>query len=214
MTTERHHILEMLAEKKINPEEAEQLLGAIRPARSRVGDWLFRPLERLQTRTAVAIAISTGLLQLLVSRLQIRFDGALDVHLSTAVVPLPTALLDLVLAWLLVAAIFWGAARLVAKQGRLVDFVAAVGVARIPLIVAGAITGVARPGIEGALAGEPSAGLIVFSLVSLLFVAWFVALLVTGLRTASGLRGMKLGLTAAISIVVAELGTMLLLRFL
>lgn len=213
MTMGRQRILEMLAEKKITVEEAEELLAAIRPRRP-VQGWLLRPLERFDTRTALVVSAVTAVLQLLVSRLNVRFDGALDAHLSPVEVSWPTALLDLALAWPLVALVFWAAALLVARQGRFVDFLAGVGVARIPLVATGAIAGALRSALLPVQAGQLNPAIVIFGLVSVVLVVWFVALLVSGLRTASGLGGVKLGLTTFGAIILAEAGTKLLLAIL
>ncbi len=211
MTTTRKRILEMLASGRITAEEADRLLGAQRRSAHGLWSWLFRPLERLDTRAALLIAGGIALLQLLVSRLHVRFDGALDSHLVEVSVPWSDALLDLALAWPLTALILWGTTWLAGRRGRYVDFLGAVGLARAPLIAGGAITGAFSHVFEGAASGTLTPTLLIVSLAILPLIAWFIALLVTGIRTASGLRGMRLGVTATCGILAAELITKLLL---
>lgn len=203
MNAERTRILEMVAEGKMSAENADRLLQAIRK-RPTVWQWLFRPLEVLETRTALLVSAGVAGLQLLASRLPLRFDGALDLHGTQAPAPWPTSLIELAVTWPLVALIFWGAARLVARQGRFVDFLAAVGIARLPLILAAGMLGVFHPTFEEAAGGQPGTLAMVLALLLVPIVVWFIALLVTGFRTASGLRGAKLTLTTIGVLIVAE----------
>ncbi|AKU92684.1 SHOCT-like domain-containing protein [Vulgatibacter incomptus] len=197
MNAPRLRILEMLAAGQINPTEAEQLLEAIRAPRGSVWTWLFRPIERLETGVALGAASVGAGLQLLVARLlEIRFDGVLDIHLAKPPVTWSVALVDLALGWPLTALVFVAAARLFARQVRIVDALALVGIARIPLVAAGALVGA----LHGASRGADSAA----NLGTLVLFAWSVALLVTGLGAASGLRGGKLALAVIAAIAVAE----------
>lgn len=52
MNAERIRILEMVADGKISADDADQLLQAIRKPRPSLWQWLFHPLELLETRTA------------------------------------------------------------------------------------------------------------------------------------------------------------------
>ena len=132
--------------------------------------------------------------------------------MGSAAVPWGTALYEQLLAWPVTALVFWAIARPVAGQGRFVDFFAAVGVARLPLLPMAAILLATRDASAQALAGllegqMPSVGFVAMTLASVPFAVWFVALLVTGLRTASGLRGGKLAWVAVGAIVAAEILT-------
>ena len=209
MNVARNRILEMLSAGKISPDEAEQLLAAVRGPSGSFWSWIFHPMERLQTPVAIALAVAAAAMQLVISLLlHVRFYGALDSQPARGDVGWDAALIDLAVAWPLTALIFFAAARLLAKQGRFVDLLAMVGVARLPLLAAGAIGGANREMLfgaaEGAARGESQTGLIVFGLGVTVLVAWFVTLLVTGLRTASGLRGGRLAFAFVAALVVAE----------
>lgn len=213
MSGSQKRVLEMLSEGRITAEEAEELLGAMAP-RQRATDWLFRPMERLRPGQALLAAAVVAILQLGVSRLGVRFDGALDMHTGLPPVGWGTALLELALSWPLTAFLLFLVAWPIARGGRFVDLLAAVGVARLPNVVSGALAGAFGGELRGMAEGEVSAAALLLSLAVLLFACWFVALLVTGIRTAMGLRGGKLALASVLGIVVAETLTKLALALL
>jgi len=207
----RNHILEMLSSGRISSDEADRLLRAL-ARRHSLWAWLFRPLEQLETRFAVLAAFVTALLQLAVALLlHVRFDGALDSHVTGARVAFTPAILDLAVAWPLTALVFFAVSRLFARQGRFVDLLAGVGIARLPLVAAGVITGSFRGVFLDAASGTVGPALVAVSLALVPLVVWFVALLVMGLRAASGLRAGKLALASVTAIVVAEVISKVLL---
>lgn len=205
MSTARDRILEMLSAGTITARDAEELLRALGGRKTPFSDWLFHPMTKLETSQALALAAATALLQLLVSSLlQIRFDGALDLHQAGETVPWSTALLDLALGWPVTALILFAVARPIAGQGRLVDFFSAVGVARLPNVAGGVLLWVSREFLFGPPPVPLSVGSIALSLSVLLLGVWFAALLVSGLRAAAGLRGGKLALASIVGLVAAE----------
>jgi len=214
MKADRTRILEMVAAGELSPADADRLLAAAARPRPPLARWLFQPMEILPTGRALAIGAAAALAGALVSvLLGVRFDGALDAH-GPAPDPVPPvdAIVDLVLVWPVTALICWGVARLFTRQGRLVDFLAAVGVARAGWLILGLLIGtVGRAVDDGALLSVGPAELI-FALALVLPVsAWAIALLVTGFRTASGLRGVRLAVGAVIALVLAEAITKLAL---
>lgn len=209
MNAARNRILEMLSAGKISPDEAEQLLAAVRGPNESFWSWIFRPMDRLQTPVATSIAVAGATMQLAIALLlHVRFYGALDSQPARGSVGWTAALVDLAVAWPITALIFFAAARLFARQGRFVDLLAMVGVARLPLLAAGAIAGANRELLfsvaELAAKGQTPAVVIVIGLGAAVLSAWFITLLVTGLRTASGLRGGRLALAFLAALVVAE----------
>lgn len=215
MSATRHRILEMLHSGQIDVDEAEALLAALRRPRTPFWQWIVHPLERLPATQALVATGALALAQLAVALLlYVRFDGALDVHPTLAPVSWASALLDLGVSLPLLAVVFLIASRLVGRQGRWIDCLNAAGIARLPLIIAGAMAGAIRGALFGAKAGEPSLLVIVFSVLSLVWLAWFLTLLVTGLRAVSGLRGAKLALTSIGTILVAEVASKALLSVL
>jgi hypothetical protein len=208
MSAARIRILEMLSSGQITTDEAEALLLALRRPRTSLWQWIVHPLEKLQARQALLAAGVFALLQLAISLfLYVRFDGALDVHPTLAPISWVAALLDLGVALPMPAVVFLVAARLVGKQGRWIDCLSAVGIARLPLLLAGAMAGGLRETLHGVQEGGAGLLVIAFSVLSLVLLAWFLTLLVTGLRAVSDLRGGKLALTSVGAVLVAEVAS-------
>ena len=205
MNAERQRILELVAAGSITPEEAEQLREAVRAPKPPLAKWLFQPLELLSTQKTLLAGSVAAAAGVALGLLHIRFDGALDMHVAREPVPVGQALIDHLLAWPLTALVFFLAARLVARQGRYVDFLAAVGVARIPLILAGLIGAASAPATLAAAQGTLSPVVLITGILMLPLLAWMIVLLVTGMRTAAGLRGVRLALASAGAIVAAEI---------
>lgn len=154
------------------------------------------------------------LVQLGLSFARVRFDGALDSHpAGPAGVSLGAALLDAVVSWPLTAAVFWLGALVVARQGRFVDFLGAVGVARMPMVFSGAVLALVEAYLPITRPGpHHGAGIAVLTALSLPCIVWFFALLFQGFRTASGLRGPRVGVSFVVVLVVAEFVSKLVLR--
>jgi len=211
MNAERQRILEMVASGSITPEEAEQLLEAVRTPKQPIAKWLFQPLELLTTQKALLVAAAAASASVALGFFQIRYDGALDMHVAREPVAAGQSLIDLLLAWPFTALVFFAVARLVGRQGRYVDFLAAVGLARIPLVLAGLIGAATAEATLAAVEGRVSPAMLVSAMLMLPLVAWTIALLVTGMRTAAGLRGGRLALASVVAIVLAETLTKLAL---
>jgi hypothetical protein len=207
MTTTKEQVLEMVSAGKISAAEGEELLGAMqtppRPAWRRLID-PFDGLGAAQSLLLGALGAAGGIL---LSRWHVRFDGALDVHVGPALIPLPTAVLDQLVAWPLLAVILWATAWAVARRGRAIDFFGSVGVARLPLLAIGIVGGALRDQLPmntsqiGSVSPIPLIILVVFTLPA---VVWMLMLLFHGFRTASGLSRPKVGLPFAVAVVVAE----------
>lgn len=214
MSGAKERILEMLSSGTITAKEADELLAALHGPKEHGLDWLFQPMKRLKTEHALALAGGAAMLQLAVSRLQIRFDGALDMHTVRDAVPWSAAIGDLVLAWPITALLLFVVTWPIARQGRAVDFLAAVGVARIPLIASGALAAAFRDLLFVSAEGAHSVGSVAVVLAIVLLAVWHVALLVTGTRVVAGLRGGKLALAMVLGLVVAETLTKVALAYL
>ena len=151
-----------------------------------------------------------------------RWDGFLDLH-TGGEVSLLEAALDQVVAWPLAAVLLWLVARFFNKGARLVDFLSMLGVARVLQLITGPLLVVLSPPAEvmedlGAIAmSDPMSamrmmtGMIPMLVVSVLMIAWFVTLLVFGVRYASGLRRGKLVGAVLLGFLVAEVVSKLVL---
>lgn len=209
MTAERERILESVARGELSPDQADALLKSLSSPRAPRWKWLFSPLELVSTRAALIASSLVAVGALVLSRFSIHLDGALDTHLGSGPVPPAIAALELIVSWPLVALVFWATSRLIAKQGRYVDFLNAVGLARVPLIV----SAVALVFFADVMPRTPEQALeqgrlvysVVFGLVfAVPLMIWFITLLVMGFREASGLRGIRLALSFLAALIAAE----------
>jgi hypothetical protein len=147
---------------------------------------------------------------LLVSRLGVRFDGFLDLHVSGQRVPLGTAVSDQFVAVPLSAGVAWLVARPFRSQAQVVDLLVAIGVARIPTVLGAPIIAVLTPDpariaelVKNPMA--PSPLLLLIAALAMPIVAWHITLLVFGLRHATGLRGGRLAAAVVSTIIAAEI---------
>jgi hypothetical protein len=145
----------------------------------------------------------------------IHFDGALDLHISSQPVGLFEALTEQVVAWGLISVLFWLSSLVLARQGRVVDFFVNVGIARIPLVMLGAILSlvVEEPNevLHMAFSNPLHPMLWVVVVIGMAFVGWFFVLLYNGFKTASGLAGGRLVGAFVWTLIVAEIGSKILL---
>lgn len=224
MTTHEERIDNMIATGRVSREEGERLRAAIDPEQAPAKRWtkVLDPVAHLPTGVAlIASGAFAAFGVVLGTTLGIRFDGALDAHVGGPPVAMGTAVIEQLLAWPLMAAIAYAAARLAgAKSGtRPVDMLSAVGVARLPLALSGVLSLLLMP----KLPADPDAAikaltegsglirtLLVAGLTLPLIVLFFV-LLVRGYRTASGLSGSRLAISAIGFILVAEVVSKLVL---
>ena len=177
----------------VAPDEGARLLAAMSeaPARSRL--WLLvDPFDRFGGGTAAIAGAIISVLGIAVSRLGVRFDGFLDLHVDRAVVPpFRVALSDQLVAWLLPAVCFWAYARVFTRHVRLVDFVGKTGLARLPTLI-GALVLVPLMPEHLAVPPEITPALLAVALVAVVFGVANVTLLYYGFKNASGLTGAKL----------------------
>jgi hypothetical protein len=196
-------VLELLARGQITGDEADSLLANMRSQR---GTWhrFTHPFERLRLGYAWLLGCGAAVCGLLLGELGIRFDGGLDLHLRASAVPWSARLGDLVASFPVFAAVFWIGLRTMTKQVRLIDVIAAVGLARVSYMPTAALLALigAPPSNDGHASPIQTAGL---ALVALFGLVWLVTWLCTGIRAASGLTGTKFSVAFVSLTLVAEL---------
>jgi hypothetical protein len=208
MTPYETRIRALVTSGQISEAEGERLVGALEGRR----DWwrvLINPFDRLSTSAIWIIALVTVAASLALSRLGIRFDGALDLHHPGSTPPWSVAVAEQAVAVGLTAAVAWLASLAATRRGRLVDFVMSVGAARAPLILVALsahwflppATELRAMLLEGR---SPGLGLLVISLVNSVFFFWVLAVLYRGFVVSSGLTGPKAALVFGLVIIVAE----------
>jgi hypothetical protein len=196
----------------VAPEEGERLLAAIarEPVRSPI--WvLVNPFDRFGGGVAVAIGVVVSALSVWVTRLGIRFDGFLDLHVAHAHLPdLRISVIEQLAAWVLPAFLFWAYARAVARHVRPIDFLGMIGLARLPLLLAALPIAL----LSADVSGQPTK--LTPALLAIIFIVfgcvpWNITLLYQGFKNASGLRGPKLVGGMIAMVVVAEAASKLVL---
>ncbi len=233
----RQKVLDMIAAGQITPEEGEKLLASMdTEKKASVWTWLFNPLEALGTGGAVAVAlVISGASALLGKLADVRFDGVFDIHVPLEIplgelagqfgqetigaaseVTWLVAVADQLVSWPLFAVVAWLLSLAFVRQGRLVDFIAATGVARVPLFFAAVVTRSLFPVLVGEARSLADAALelAVIGLATIPLVIWFAVAAYRGFKTASGAAGWKVIVSFIIAAIASEtIGKILLYVF-
>ncbi len=200
MTSTEERIKEIARARAIPEAEAAELLAAVRrePRATR------NPFERWSGEVTTAVGVVVALGGLATSRLGVRYDGALDMHIVAPPVPRGTAIADEVVAFGLVAVVMWAVARAVTKHVRFVDVLGAVGASRLPAVLAAAPLALLVRQIPMP-PGKPNAAVYLVALLALVAVGAQVWSLVLGFRTATGLQGGRLAKVFIGALLAAEI---------
>jgi hypothetical protein len=209
MNSEQDRILEMVKQGTISTTEADKLIHALGAQRRSVLGVLWGPFTRLDTATGLVLGGLVGAASVAAGGLLgVRFDGAIDVHVGGGPVSFGVAVLEQVLGWGLFAVVLWAAAWAAGRRGRLVDFVVAVGLSRLPLLLLGLVSAWLVPDPAELMRRVEQSPfdplLLVVAAVSLPPIVWCFVWLVQGYRTASGLTGGRLVLSFILAVIVAE----------
>ena len=112
------------------------------------------------------------------------------------------------MAWPFTALVFWALALVTRQRGRLQDVLGFVGAARLPYLLAALV--VAAVGGRASAVDSPGSALLIGLSVTPLLI-WMCWLLFHGLRVATGGRGARLALTFFAALLLAEVGSKLIL---
>lgn len=184
---------------------------------------LIKPFDKYQERHliivgSIATIIGVGITFLLGGR----FDGALDFHLGSNVT-VQQAISDTAINIFCLVMLLYIAAKYLNTKTRLVDIISTVIIARIPLYfialfsIGGKVQAASSDLLQGLTSENiqnfqdtiPKESLVVimlFALVTLIFVIWSIALMYNGYKTASNAKGKK----AIVLFIVALLGAELI----
>lgn len=220
MTTPSERIRGLVQKGALPADDAGELLAAIGDAAPPTWvELLVNPFERFDAARLCLVGLGGALAGVAISRLGVRFDGFLDLHETRAGFGLGTSLLDALSAWLPAAVVFWLVSLAAARQGRFIDFLALIGVARLPLVAFALpiawISKVAPVSVPSP--GQvPALGIGVLAIVScaLASLAWSLTLAYRGFGTASGLRGPRRIVAFVTALVLAEAASKLALHLL
>jgi hypothetical protein len=204
-------VLEMVRAGTITREEGGRLIDALqtKPARWKM---IYNPFDQVSTQMLWAAAIVVTAASFAVARLGVRFDGTLDLHPIAMPVPWRFALLDAASAIGVTTLVFWLVSLIVARQGRLLDFVLCISAARLPNVLLGVLIPSLLPPSDVLLA-EATAGIVnirvlVISLALMMpGLIWLITWLFTAFKTSSGLKGVSLGIAFPVALIVSEIGS-------
>jgi hypothetical protein len=206
MISAEERIKELALAQSMDAADAERLLDAVRPC-ARTGERrsvLANPFDRWSGETTSLIGALLALAGLATSRLGVRYDGALDLHVSPGAVPMGVAVLDQLLAVGLTSLVMWGVARLVSRA-RFVDVLGAVGVSRAPAVLIAVPLALLVPLLPHDYTKTNLPVVLAIALLGLAGVVAQVWILVLGFRTATGARGGRLASALIGGLFAAEL---------
>jgi len=210
MTGHDARVQGLVNDGRISPDEGERLRRALR-GQSLASTIVRNPVEYLRPRWAWILAMSVVAASLAVSRLGVRFDGALDMHPVAGVPAWSRTVADQIAAIGCTAVVFWLVSLVVARQGRLQDFVTAVAAARVPMALAGLWGGTFLPGpqemLRYAQAGRVPPLVFLASVATLPLLIWFGVWLYRGFSHSAGITGARAGVAFTVAVVVAEVAS-------
>ena len=207
MTGPDARVRDLVAGGRITVEEGERLRLALRGTGG-VPRIVRNPVEYLRPLHATLLAVAVVAASLAVSQLGVRFDGAFDMHRVAGVPSWRTALVDQAVAVPLTACILWITSLVVRRQGRVQDFLVAVAVSRLPLVLVALWALVMLPApaelMRQAVSGQVSIRVMIGAVSSLPFTVWKFVWLYRGFAMSAGMRGPRAGISFVVAVVVAE----------
>ena len=177
----------------------------------KLSTWLFNPFLFVGGERILLIGLIIAAVHIPIGYfLNVRFDGAIDMHLVPTDVGLLTPVIDVLIAWLSMAGCMFAAAKLFQSPMRLIDIAGAVLVARIPLLLSIGPVLLLEPDFQSIeellnLQGSELYQLAALSVISLLFLIWFFVLLFNAFKINSNLKGARLWVGFIGSAIIAEI---------
>jgi len=177
----------------------------------KLSTWVFNPFLFVGGERILLIGLIIAAVHIPIGYfLNVRFDGAIDMHLVPTDVGLLTPVIDVLIAWLSMAGCMFAAAKLFQSPMRLIDIAGAVLVARIPLLLSIGPVLLLEPDFQSIeellnLQGSELYQLAALSVISLLFLIWFFVLLFNAFKINSNLKGARLWVGFIGSAIIAEI---------
>jgi hypothetical protein len=211
MSSAEDRIRELAKKSAIDEPEAARLLAAVRSTPLDRGAARWNPFERWSGERTALAGVAIALVAIAMARLDVRTDGALDLH-RAASVSFRTAVIDQVAAFPLTAVVHWAIARALTPKVRFVDVLGAVGLARAPAVIAMPVLAVLAPAPSPATFAQPL--VLVAALFAVMGLGFHIFALVLGFRTATGFRGGRLTLAFLGALLAGEVASKVFLHFL
>ncbi len=175
--------------------------------------WLFNPFMYIAGTKALIIGLAAMLAAAVIGYYsKTHFDGVLDAHTGHSS-PMWFYLEDALVDWSLPVVIFYIAGRIFSKSSiRLIDVAGTLALARWVMLfpaIAGFVFYMPAPNqpvsMEEMMKPAMSGPVIVFGLLSLLFVIWMVALMYNAFTTSCNLKGGKAVWIFVVGLLVSEI---------
>lgn len=188
--------------------------------RKSLATWLFNPFLFLGGEKLLMAGIAVMALHIPMAKIfNIRFGGALDMHVGHVSPALIVIITDILIAWLIMSLILYAAALCFKARIRLIDIVGAVAIARLPLLLSSIPVYFTAPDIEApeevlALQGSELGWLVTGIVLTLPLIVWFFFLLFNAFKVNSYLKGWKLGVGFTAGVIVAEIISLILNNYL
>jgi len=175
--------------------------------------WLFNPFIYIAGFPAMLAGLVIMILTSVVAFYgKIHFDGAIDLHVG-AVTPYWLYLAEPLLAWIIVAVVFYFTALILSKSRiRIVDFLGTTALARAAMLP-GALIALLPP-IQNLSPENMTPAMLGTSLFLLLPAIWLVALLYNAFTMSANLKGGKAILGFILGLLTAEVTSKMALHYL
>jgi len=189
----------------------------LRDDKKKLSTWLFNPFLFVGGERILLIGLIIAAVHIPIGYfLNVRFDGAIDMHISFDVSLLQVTT-DVIIAWLSMAVSFYAVAKLFKAPARFIDIAGATALARLPLllsVIPGYLFVPDAATVEEILAleGIDFYLLIAGSVIIMAFVIWFFIVLFNAFKINSNLKGRKLATGFILGVLVAEIVSLLLIR--
>ena len=180
--------------------------------------WIINPFTHIAGGKALIIGLFIQLLAVFIGNMKkVHFDGALDMHAGPEFTLLQDFLLWGISIVSLILVLYIGGL-ILAKNFRFIDLAGTVLLARTPLVISMITTFFVKIPSAEAIMTNPlivmTIPFLIFSILSLVLMIWFIALLYNAYKVSVGLPTDKAVISFIISIVIAEIISKLLINYL
>lgn len=171
---------------------------------------IFKPFTRIAGWQAFILGlVFVALSGVIGTYAQVLFDGVLDAHITDQAVGFKTSFVLLGIDIVCITVVMYLAGMIISKQTRMIDILGTMTLARAPMLLL-AIAGLFVTPISGAeimqnpmvIFGDPL--FILFTLLAILLVVWFVALMYNAFKVSTGEKGGRLIAAFIIGLILAE----------
>ena len=178
---------------------------------------LFKPFEKYSEKTLLPIGVFFTLLGSFFAYVfNIRFDGIIDIHIVPNTLSYQALLDNLINIFCLVLFLYIST-KYINKKTRLIDILNTALVARTPFYLlpffnindviektSEEVIQFANPELIGQISSSNLFIIIVFGLITILFLVWYISLLFNGYKVASNAKGKTPIILFVISLLLAE----------